>query len=102
MFVHRRERANRSIGLAARLRSEAIAVRGENNVIRKGRVARRARVRIGESIPVVRHRQLERINLTPFRMPHDAATNGTPTLIDRRSVIVRFTVKSTACCMLTT
>ena len=35
-------------------------------------------------------------------MPHDAATKGTPMLIDRRSVNVWLTLTSTACWTLTT
>src|SRR5437762_8497543 len=62
------DRANCRIGLSAGLRSEAVPVRCEKDVVWERGVARRTGVRIGKSIPVVRNRHLERVDLAALRV----------------------------------
>src|SRR5207249_2933034 len=61
-FVLMGDRTNGRIGFVAGLRSEAISVRREKNVVWERGVTRRTGVRIRKTIPVVRNRHLERVD----------------------------------------
>src|SRR2546427_9490290 len=61
-------RTNCRLGFVAGLRSEAVPVRREKNVVWERGVTRRTSVRIRKTIPVVRNRHLERVDLTAFRV----------------------------------